>query len=161
MTKYLETDYWEGADYIKWPEENLAMFNLSKNDIKALTELGLPEWVAPNINFDHFELEPDTLKLGEDREDRDIYMLRGSSRILVGNNGMLFNSSPENLRKALQFYAIMVEKAILIDDEALVENRIEEALIDELQEELLKLDPDSLHSSSFWFNEINRLRSRR
>ena len=86
MTKYLETDYWEDADYIKWSEENLAMFDLSKNDIQALTELGLPEWVAPNINFDHFELEPDTLKLGEDREDRDIYMLRGSSRILVGNN---------------------------------------------------------------------------
>lgn len=161
MTKYLETDYWGDADYITWSDENLAMFNLSKNDIQALIELGIPEWVAPNINFDHFELETDRLKLGEDREDRDIYMLRGSSRILVGNDGMLFNSSPENLRKALQFYAIMVEKAILIDDEALVENRIEGTLIDEFQEELLKLDPDSLHNSSFWFNEINRLRSRK
>lgn len=160
MTKYVETDYWEDADYIKWSEENLAMFELSQNDIQALTKLGIPEWVAPNINFDHFKLAPDKLKLGEDRQDRDIYMLLGSSCIWVGNNGMLFNSSPENLRKTLQLYAVMVEKAILIDDEAVVENRIESKLIDEFQEELLKLDPDSLDSSSFWFNEIKRLRSR-
>lgn len=159
MTKYEEPDYWKDANYIKWTQESLATFCLSKNDIVTLTEKGLPDWVAPNLNFDNFELERNKLKLGEDREDRDIYIVVDSTRVLVGRNELILNSSPEKLRKALQLYAIMVEKAITADDQAVVENRICDQLIDQFYKELLLLDPPSLLRRSFWLDEIKRLRS--
>ena len=159
MTNYSETDYWEDADYIKWDRNIFTEANASVGDIRALCDMGLPDWVAPNMNFDIYATESDILKIGEDRDDRDIFIELNTLRIMVGNNKQLLNSSPYKFRKALQIYAIMVEKAIALDEDSIVENRISTNLIQELKEELNALDPLCLGEQSFWSNEIVRLKN--
>ena len=157
MAIYTEKEYWEDVDYIKWDSNFLKRFNAPIGDIRALCDLGLPDWVAPNINFDNYAVESDILKIGEDRDDRDIFIDLNSLQVLVGSVRQLVNTSPYLLRKALQFYAIMVEKAIAIDEDSFVENRVITSLIQELKEELNALDPACIEVGTFWFDEVERL----
>lgn len=157
MTKYTEKQYWEDAEYIKWDKSIFTKTEAPISDIRALCDMGLPDWAAPNINFDHYPIEPAILKIGEDRDDRDIFINLKSLKVLVGSNRQFLNSSPYMLRKALQLYAIMVEKAIAIDEDSIVENRVDPSLIQELREELSQLDPLCLADNSFWSHEIVRL----
>ena len=157
MTIYTEKDYWEDVDYIIWDSNYLKGFNASIDDIRALCVLGLPDWVAPNINFDNYTVESDILKIGEDRDDRDIFIDLNTLQVLVGSGRQLVNTSPYLLRKALQFYAIMVEKAIAIDEDSFVENRVMTSLVQELKEELTALAPACLEAGTFWFDEVERL----
>ncbi|MBA6234383.1 MULTISPECIES: hypothetical protein [unclassified Colwellia] len=160
MTRYTEKDYWEDAQYIKWDKNIFTKIDAPISDIRALCEMVLPDWAAPNINFDHYRLEPDILKIGEDRDDRDIFIDLKSLKVHVGSSNQLVNSSPYKLRKALQSYAIMVEKAIVIDEDSIVENRVETFLVQEFKEKLKKLDPQCLSEGSFWSNSIIRLSSK-
>ncbi|WP_369742655.1 hypothetical protein AB8S08_10065 [Pseudidiomarina sp. PP-1MA] len=157
MTKYTEKNYWEDADYIKWDRNIFTEVNAPISDIRALCELGLPDWAAPNINFDNYIPESETLKIGEDRDDREIFIDLKSLKVLVGSDKQFLNSSPYKLRKALQAYAIMVEKAIVIDEDSIIENRVKTSLVQELKEELKVLDPSCLTEDAFWSNEIARL----
>lgn len=157
MTNYLETDYWEDADYIKWDRNIFTEVNASVGDIRALCDMGLPDWVAPNMNFDIYTIESDILKIGEDRDDRDIFIDLKTLKVMVSSDKQLINSSPYKFRKALQLYAIMVEKAIAVDEDSIVENRVATNFIQELREELNVLDPLCLAEGSFWYNEIDRL----
>ena len=157
MTKYTEKQYWEDSEYIKWDKSIFTKVDAPLSDIRALCDMGLPDWVAPNINFDHYSTESATLKIGEDRDDRDIFIDLKSLKVLVGSRSQFLNSSPYTLRKALQLYAVMVEKAIAIDEDSIVENSVDPSLIQELRDELNQLDPLCLAESSFWSHEIVRL----
>jgi len=158
MTNYTEDIYWADVDYIKWGKNTFEKLDLNLGDIRALCELGFPEWAAPNINFEIYDVEADQLKLGEDRDDRDIIISFNTYKILVGDENQLINSSVFYLRKALQLYAIMIEKSIVIDEDSFVENRINDELIKELKGELRTLDPECLSPGSFWTEELLRLR---
>ena len=149
MTEYTEKDYWEDARFIKWDRRLITSIGASFSDIRALCDMGLPDWVAPHINFELYDIETDRLKLGEDADDRDIFINLKSLQVLVGENNQLLNSSAFKLRQALQLYAIMIEKAILIDKDAAIENKIDSKLVYEFQDKLNKLDPQCLVGDTF------------
>ncbi|MEM0515684.1 hypothetical protein WCN91_09730 [Pseudoalteromonas sp. YIC-827] len=161
MTRYSEKDYWGDTQFIKWDKSIFTEIDAPISDIRALCEMGLPEWAAPNINFDNYPCKLDSLKIGEDRDDRDIFIDLVSLKVMAGSDEQLMNTSPFKLRKALQFYAIMVEKAIAIDEDSFVENTVEANLIQKLKEELNGLDPSCLAEGAFWFNEIVRLSNKK
>jgi hypothetical protein len=158
MTHFAEADYWKECDFIKWSKSIFSNSTTSISDVKALCELGLPEWAAPNINFDMYDIHNGILKIGEARDDRDILLNLNSLNISISDNQLLVNTSPHKLRESLKLYAIMVEKAIASDEEAFVENRVSEQLVDELKDGLKKLDPECLSGKSFWIDEIKRLK---
>ncbi len=157
MINYLESDFWEGADYIKWERSIFLEEGASVGDIRALCEMGLPDWVAPNINFDKYSSKSGTLKIGEDRDDRDIFIELRTLEVKVGSDNQFINTSPYKFRKSLQLYAIMVENAIAIDDNSVVENKIATHLIEDLRAALSELDSACVAKETFWFNELVRL----
>ncbi|MCG9732324.1 hypothetical protein L1D44_21320 [Shewanella sp. Isolate13] len=160
MNKYTESMYWEDANYIRWSKDMFTSLALSIGDIRALSDMGIPEWVAPNLNFDNYESENTRLKLGEDREDRDIFLCFDAYNILIGEDSQFMNSSAFHMRKSLQLYAVMVEEALLIDGESIIKNKVDNLVIDEFEKQLFTLDPPSTFEGSFWFTELLRLKSR-
>lgn len=159
MTVYSEDIYWEDANYVKWDQNELTAFNLNDEDIHSICSMGLPDWVAPNISFEIYEPDADRLKLGEDRNDRDIYISINNGAVYVGKDEQFMNSSVYLLRKALQLYAVMVEKALEIDTNSVVENRVHRGLVRDLEIGLCKLDPECTLNGNFWSEEIKRLHS--
>lgn len=61
------------------------------------------------------------------------------------------------MRKSLQQYALMVEKALLSNKNAVIENKIPGKLIEEFRNELLKIDPNAVAENTFWSKEIFRI----
>ena len=159
MIDMTEDIYWEDTEYIKLNRRLLISLGFPLGDIGALSDIGLPDWAAPNINFDYYEAEKNRLKLGEDRNDKDIFVSFSSFKVLVGDNEKMVNSSALQLRKALQKYAIMVERALLQNDNAVIENQIAGEFIEEFRLQLSELDPSSILAGTFWSEEINRLSS--
>lgn len=151
--------YWAESNYIKWSKAELTKTGLPDSDIQALCEQGIPEWVAPNLYFEKNEVNSQHLKLGEDREDRSIYLCLEKHNIVVDTLSQLMNSSATQLRRSLQLYAVMIEGAILISENAVIDNNIDDDLIDKFENELAKIDIKSLSIGTFWFEEIKRLRN--
>ncbi len=63
----LDEPYWEDVDFIHFDSAMLQSKGFSLESINALSKKGLPEWAAPNINFDYHEPSSQFLKIGEDR----------------------------------------------------------------------------------------------
>ena len=150
-------EFWADIEFIKWDKALFHSIYLTNIDIKVLTEEGLPEWVAPHLNFDHFVLESNRLKLGEDKEDRDIFICLDNFKILVGNNNQLINSSVSQLKESLKLYAIMIEKAISLTSDEFDDVIIPKNLISELETELVAIDCECVKNGSFWSEELTRL----
>lgn len=157
MKTYQEHDYWDDVNYLRWDYEKLSTSNLSNADLEAVCKLGLPTWVAPNINFELHECSDNYLQLGEDREDRAIKVSLKTGLVTVGPTDQYMNCNVYSMRKSLQFYAIMVEKAIEVNDEAIVKNIIDKKLISEFRLQMSALDEVAVLEGSFWAEEIKRL----
>lgn len=152
-----EDIYWGDSHYIKWDKKLFDYLSISSDDIRALCVLGLPEWVAPNINFGIYGITPSGIKLGEDREDRNIVLSFDTKKIYVGNEMQFMNSSALQLRGALKLYAEMIEDTLAKDENSFVENRIDINLVKKLKNSLKSLDTDCLAVNSFWSTELSRL----
>jgi hypothetical protein len=154
---YEESTYWEDAHYVTWEPDGLRNCKLSDKDLEVLCAIGIPSWVAPNMHFDNFEMQGDILKLGEDRDDRDIYVNKSTGVVCVGRDEQFMNTSVFSLRRTLQQYAIMVEKAVNLDRQSVRENRISSDLIIAFKEALKRLDSFALVDGLFWSKEIERI----
>ncbi len=149
--------YWEDSDLVHFDDMMLKSKGFDLASIEALSQMGLPEWVAPNMNFDFYEPNNQFLKIGEDRDDQSICVCFETMFVMLCPKGTFINSNPSLFRKTLKLYAAMVEDAILIDEDAVVENNIENDLIKTFQGNLSVLDKKAEDTDSFWSREINRL----
>lgn len=128
--------YWDEPKLQHLNEHEAKQLGFSSVDSKVLSEVGIPEWAAPNLSFCSPELQSDnTILIGEDGEGRAIFY-RGDDRgvyvqdsecvklISVGLDGLIFT---------LVIYAAMVELAIECDRDAFRLNRVPLFLIDRLR----------------------------
>ena len=149
--------YWDDTGFIYLDRNMLESINFSLVDIDTLSKEGLPAWVAPNINFDIYDVVGQSLKLGEDRDDNDIFISLPGHIVYVGHPKLVMNTSPVKLRATLVLYAEMVEKMYLIDQDAMINNQINPKFIEEFKSELGLLDPIAIQGDTFWNREIYRL----
>ncbi|MDC5822101.1 hypothetical protein OPW19_20010 [Vibrio europaeus] len=157
--EFTEKCYWGGGNYVKWNENILYQLGMTRRDIKTLSCLGLPEWAAPNIYFDHFDVSENLLKIGEDREDRDICINLNNFNVVIGGENQFINKNVELFRMALSEYAIMVESSIRISESLFVENKIPAQLVDDFMTRLKNIDELSVREGCFWHSEYMRIRS--
>jgi hypothetical protein len=153
----VDEQYWEGVDLIQFDGDMLQSKGFSLQSIDVLSKKGLPEWAAPNMNFDYYEPNKLFLKIGEDRNDESIYVDFETMFILLGTDGVFINSDPFLFRTTLKLYAEMVEAAILINEDAFIDNKIKNSLIERFIDELKTIDEKALDADSFWSNEVYRL----
>lgn len=156
MKSYNEKDYWGDANYVYWDRSLFENSVLKNEDISVLCDLGIPSWVAPNMHFESMTPSGSVLNLGEDRDDRAIYVCLCSGTVYL-DTSIFMNSSVNVMRKSLQQYALMVEKALLSNKNAVIENKIPGKLIEEFRNELLKIDPKAVAENTYWSKEILRI----
>lgn len=152
-----EEHYWNEADFIRMERSLMVSLGFSFEDIQALSVKGLPEWTAPNLNFDVPVNSNGNLVIGEDRNDNQIFIELSTLRVLVGDGKQLMNSSGHLLRKTLKLYAVLVEKATVLDENAFIDNQIPNDFIEAFHAKLALLDPVALAKGCFWQVEICRL----
>jgi hypothetical protein len=156
IKNYKESQYWGDANYILWNRSVLSNYSISDAGINSLCEFGIPSWVAPNMNFDLYEPKGVNLKLGEDRDDNDIILSLDTGIVTIGKFAKFMNSDVVLMRLTLQIYAVMIEKAIEIDEEAIIENNIDRKLIEKFRQNLYSIDKLAVEPETFWFEEIQR-----
>lgn len=156
MTDLDNEYYWHDSDFIKYDSLLLSSLGLDKETVEVLSINGLPEWAAPNINFGFFDSKDNVLKIGEDRDENDIYIDVQSGKVLFGARESVININTKALRDTLKAYAEMVEKAISVDENSVVENQIPDDLIFEFQEKLSRIDSYAVENTGFWIKEIER-----
>ncbi|NRB25800.1 MULTISPECIES: SUKH-4 family immunity protein [Shewanella] len=149
--------FWEDIKLIKTDQSLLRTLGFSSQDISVLSGKGLPEWAAPNMNFDIFEPSVGRLKLGEDRDDQDIFISLNTFKVLFSDRELLVNSSVQQFRGTLKVYAQMIDNAIEVDEESVISNTIPRQLINSFATELAQLDPLAALPGTFWMNEVQRL----
>lgn len=151
--------YWEDANFVHFDEGLLKMKGFSTESIDALHHKGLPRWVAPHINIDvdYYESDSEYFTIGEDGDDQSIYIDLTTMFVLLGHEQMFINSTPSLFRKSLKLYAEMIEKALLNNKDALTNNMISAALIEEFRNRLHAIDQKAVEMRSFWIQEASKL----
>ena len=158
----IEELYWQDNEYIKWKLEFLQNNTFSNSDIEALYYKGLPEWAAPNMYFFHSsKTNNGELIIGEDRNDRKIYIDVASKQVYSGEDRLFVNSNVSLFRKALQIYALMIEAAIAKDANAFIDSKIENELVHKFECQLLSLDSKSLQRGYFLATRNKQNKSKR
>ncbi|MFT4926238.1 MAG: hypothetical protein ACI8WB_002336 [Phenylobacterium sp.] len=156
----LEEPYWEDADFIRFDSAMLQSKGFSLESINSLSKKGLPEWAAPNINFDYYKPNNTHLKIGTDRNALTIYIRFDTMAVWLELDEIFINSNPVCFREALKLYAEMVDKATLVDEDSFINNDIPDELINIFKAELTIIDKKAMDKGSFWVKEIERLLSR-
>jgi hypothetical protein len=158
MTLFEPESFWQDSEFIKFDETFFTSSGFEQGDIKALCYQGFPDWAAPNMNFDHFCQKPDStsFKIGEDRDERDIWIDIQSRFILCSMNKIFVNSSAQLFRETLKLYGQMIESAIALNSKAATNNTIPDVFITNFRDELSLIDHRAIVSDSFWYQEIER-----
>ena len=100
----IEELYWQDNEYIKWKLEFLQNNTFSNSDIEALYYKGLPEWAAPNMYFFHSsKTNNGELIIGEDRNDRKIYMMLRPNKFTRVKTGYLLTPMSACLGKHCRY----------------------------------------------------------
>jgi len=160
INEYHESQYWDDAKYIFWDRSILTKYGANNEALNVLCERGIPSWVAPNMYFGLYAPVGTSLKLGEDRDDNDIVLSLNTGVVTVGKLAKFMNSDVSLMRITLQFYAVMIEKALEVDEEAIIKNNIDSKLIEEFRHNLYSIDNFATEPKSFWFDDIHRLLKR-
>lgn len=148
--------YWKDAHYIKYNRKFLLSINLDKDSIEILSVHGFPEWVAPNMLLGICEVYDDLLKIGESRDDENIYIEIKSGVIVYDTERKFVNSNIKLFLDTLKEYAEMIEKAISVNENATTDNLIPDHLILKFKKKLQEIDASSINSDTFWMKEIER-----
>jgi hypothetical protein len=155
-------------NYSKYPLFRLSELGLHISSIEFLSEIGLPEWSAPNMYFGEEdcwlpELTNQNEKfavLGSDRDDNQICISLSSNEIFRLNDLTLdfVATKPALLGLALKEFQLCINAAVLANDDAFTENNIPSFLLKPFVEWLTDNEPKALIKGSFWQSTLNWLR---
>jgi hypothetical protein len=158
---------WGATNMRRYSLSDLEALSLAEDDSRLLCEVGLPCWAAPNIYFGMPEpcAGRPAVKIGEDKYDRAILLLRPGGRVVVergpGACGLMeMHDGVAQMVEVLLLYADMVERSLRADGRnASISNRIPDELIDWFAERVSAISPGLVRPDTFWHEEISRLRS--
>lgn len=163
-----------------FPKDMTGDLKLSNDALVFLAQTGIPTYAAPHLYFGEFddgqflpllkdwswrkqayENEPKAWVIGCAPDESPVCIMENGQIFIyrTSRDRQLLNNSLPQLIGALVVYAIMVDKTVSErGDDAFMTNDIPEHLIDEFEKELLVVDGDCCMTSSFWSNELHRLR---
>lgn len=156
-----------------WGEQRFAKFDnstysglpLSEVNRSVLCDVGLPDWVAPNMCFaEKPVLVGSSLKIGEDRYDRDVGIDLASNKVVIilddSKRPKYVCKNLPSLLRILLYYRFLVDEAIsMVGRKAMLDNAVPDNVIDEFEKEVESEDASAVEIDSFWKDEIERLRS--
>jgi len=148
-------------------ETTALQFGFSPSDAHYLAHVGLPAWPAPDLWFHSpAMLAPDYIRLGEDRDEREIFY-DPSTSIVYCQRDVNGSVAPRivctgivALGAILAAYASMIDQAMnACGRRVVIENNIPDHLIDAFEQAVTRIDPSAVGCGHFWQREMERLRS--
>lgn len=168
-------------DYLSiFPKKEIKETMWSNDTIVFLTQVGIPTYAAPHFYFGDFDNQflpllsnwpwrkqsyERTLKawvIGSAPDESPICILENEQLYIykTSQDKQLLNNSLSQTIGVIVAYAVMVDKAISeCGENVFWENSIPEKLISEFEEKLLSIDEHCYCKSSFWTEELQRLRT--
>ncbi len=155
--------------YSLYPVNRLKHLRLPDVVTDFLSQVGLPDWVAPNIHFgededewlpQHPQIET-LIILGSDRDDNPICIDKRNGAIFRVEDGScdFFASSVFMLSKALEKFQVAVDHAIEEDSEAFTNQRIPAQALEPFIQWLLLYEPRAMETGAFWHSVLQWLSS--
>ncbi len=155
-------------NYSKYPITRLSELGLHLSTIRFLSEVGLPEWSAPNIYLGEEDcwlpellIQNEKLAvLGSDRDDKQICISTTSNEVFRLNNSNLdfVAINPALFRKALEEFQICINAAVESNDTAFTDNNIPSIFLKPFIVWLTDNEPKALIKGSFWQSTLNWLK---
>ena len=155
-------------NYSKYPISRLCELGLHLSSIRFLSDIGLPEWCAPNMYFgEEDSWLPELLVqneklavLGSDRDDNQICIAINSNEVFRLNNSKLdfVATTPALLGTALEQFQTCINAAVAVNDSAFTDNNIPSILLKPFVEWLTNNEAKALIKGSFWQSTLNWLK---
>ena len=162
-----------------FPKEKLSGIKCSKDTLIFLTQTGIPTYAAPHFYFGDFEGRylpalcdwpwrkrqyAKNLKawvIGCDPDEFPVCILEYGQLFIfkTSQDRQLLNSSIPQAIEAFAAYAVMIDKAMAeCGEDACISNNIPEYLISEFEQRLFSIEKSCCFNSSFWRDELRRLK---
>lgn len=162
INKEIVNRLWNFNDRIQTPLSECLSLGFLEEDAKLLSDIGLPEWVAPNIWFPKpIEYSSKFILMGQNGDKDKIVYEKNSGNVLVLKNSeasVLLACNVDSLILILICFAEMVEKAFELDSNSIIKNRISAEFIDQFEFYAKHLFELEAYKKSFWKPYIQRLR---
>ncbi|WHI46106.1 hypothetical protein [Microbulbifer sp. VAAF005] len=152
--------------YSKYPKSRLSDIGLDDEAIAFMSEVGLPNWCAPNMYFGDEETwlpainyENEILyAIGSDRDDYPI-CINGNFVVVRLRDGEqdFMATNLLKLSQSLHLFQECINGAVDIDDQAYIKNNIPSQYVDSFVAWLKKNEPEALINGAFWLGVLRWL----
>lgn len=154
-----EISMWDDKDLIYPVVPTEVEGHFTEQELSILKEIGVPEWVAPNMMFyEKTLIKGDSLVFCEDRNDHQIGVNLTSGKIESATAEQQFiNSSFLQFMDSIYLFAEMIELALKEDENALVNCQISNRLVHQFCLSLKNCDSPASSKNSFWVEQAERV----
>lgn len=121
-----------------------AKLPISEVERWILTKIGLPEWIAPNLNIKLIYCPIKSAFVIAEREEFEDLILSSAGNVIWRKRGVekVLSSNLLFFLRSVALYSILVKQAMLINGaQALVDNNIPSFLVNSLMESIKSFDP--------------------
>jgi hypothetical protein len=153
--------------YSKYPKSRLSDIGLNQEDVTFMSEVGLPNWCAPNMYFGNEEAwlpainhENEILYvIGYDRDDSPI-CINGNFNVVRYKDGQkdFMATNLQKLSQSLHEFQRCINSAVDLDDQAYTKNNVPSQHIERFVVWLKKNEPKALNEGVFWLGVLRWLK---